>query len=112
MQCRQVIARLLHQCGRKVYLEGAQQQKEMFAYLNPVRESTTQLGFYEPGVLQEGSWLFLAPWDAGEAVQRGDMLIADGENFLLERVEKVYFQGDPAYVWGLAVRKQEVQEIG
>ena len=39
-------------------------------------------------------------------------MTADGEDFLLERVEKVYFQGEPAYVWGLAVRKQEVKADG
>lgn len=40
------------------------------------------------------------------------VVTADGEDFLLERVEKVYFQGEPAYVWGLAVREQEVEADG
>ena len=39
-------------------------------------------------------------------------MTAAGEDFLLERVEKVYFQGEPAYVWGLAVREQEVEADG
>ena len=52
------------------------------------------------------------PLGGGEALSAGMVVTADGEDFLLERVEKVYFQGELAYVWGLAVREQEVEADG
>ena len=96
MYCRQVVRRLLRQCGRKVTVQLPEGEISLTAYLNPLRERDDRLGFGESGMVQQGRWLLLAPW----------------EDFLLERVEKVYFQGEPAYVWGLAVREQEVEADG
>ena len=112
MYCRQVVRRLLRQCGRKVTAQLPEGEISLTAYLNPLRERSDRLGFGESGMVQQGRWLLLAPWEEGEALSAGMVVTAAGEDFLLERVEKVYFQGEPAYVWGLAVREQEVEADG
>ena len=112
MYCKQVVRRLLRQCGRKVTAHLPEGEISLTAYLNPLRERDDRLGFGESGMVQQGRWLLLAPWEEGEALAAGTVVTADGEGFLLERAEKVYFQGKPAYVWGLAVRKQEVEADG
>lgn len=112
MYCKQVVRRLLRQCGRKVTVQLPEGEISLTAYLNPLRERDDRLGFGESGMVQQGRWLLLAPWEEGEALSAGMVVTAAGEDFLLERVEKVYFQGEPAYVWGLAVREQEVEADG
>lgn len=112
MRCKQVVRRLLCQCGRRVTVQLPEGERSLTAYLNPLREHSDRLGFGESGMVQQGRWLLLAPWEEGEALAAGTVVTADGEGFLLERAEKVYFQGKPAYVWGLAVRKQEVEADG
>ena len=112
MYCKQVVRRLLRQCGRKVTAQLPEGEISLTAYLNPLRDRADRLGFGESGMVQQGRWLLLAPWEEGEALSAGTVVTAAGEDFLLERVEKVYFQGEPAYVWGLAVREQEVEADG
>lgn len=111
MYCKQVVRRLLRQCGRKVTAQLPEGEISLTAYLNPLRERDDRLGFGESGMVQQGRWL-LAPWEEGETLAAGMVVTAAGEDFLLEQVEKVYFQGEPAYVWGLAVREQEVEADG
>ena len=112
MYCRQVVRRLLRQCGRKVTAQLPEGEISLTAYLNPLREHSDRLGFGESGMVQQGRWLLLAPWEEGEALSAGTVVTAAGGDFLLEGVEEVYFQGEPAYVWGLAVREQEVEAEG
>ena len=112
MYCKQVVRRLLREGGRRVTVRLPEGERSLAAYLNRLRERSERLGFGESGMVQQGRWLLLAPWEEGEALSAGTVVTADGEDFLLERVEKVYFQGEPAYVWGLAVREQEVEADG
>ena len=68
MYCRQVVRRLLRQCGRKVTAQLPEGEISLTAYLNPLRERDDRLGFGESGMVQQGRWLLLAPWEEGEAL--------------------------------------------
>lgn len=65
MYCRQVVRRLLRQCGRKVTAQLPEGEISLTAYLNPLRERDDRLGFGESGMVQQGRWLLLAPWEEG-----------------------------------------------
>lgn len=71
MYCRQVVRRLLRQCGRRVTVQQAEGEISLTAYLNPLRERSDRLGFGESGMVQQGRWLLLAPGRGGGAVCRG-----------------------------------------
>ena len=79
----------------------------MKAYLNPIRDRRENLLYTEAGVLHQEKWLLLAPVQQENNLCIGTILHADGEDFLLERVEKIYFGSQPAYLWGIAVRAEE-----
>ena len=62
MYCRQVVRRLLRQCGREVTVQLPEGAVSLTAYLNPLRERDDRL----------------APWEEGEALSAGTVVTADG----------------------------------
>lgn len=103
MHCEQVIRRLIRRCGRVVQFPSG----SFLAYLNPIRERTDKLIPTESGIFHQGKWILIASCDKEDEVRGNTVFTAGKEKFLLERVETVYFQNKPAYLWGLAVKAQE-----
>lgn len=106
MSCGDVIRRLIRQCGREVCFELEQGEVRCKAYLNPLREHSDRLLPGEAGVFHQGKWLLLVPYQDAKEISEG-VFYAGEESFVLERSEKVYFQGEPVYLWGIAAKAQE-----
>ena len=75
MYCKQVVRRLLRQCGRKVTAQLPEGEISLTAYLNPLRERSDRLGFGESGMVQQGRWLH--NW----MVMKGDVLFLNENDF-------------------------------
>jgi len=104
MQPEQMIASAIERCGCSLEFLQAEGSVVLKAYLNPLRERAART---------EG-WLLLAPCEE-QLVREGAQFVRRcvgkaEEKFILERVEKVCWNGKPVYLWGLVVPVQEGRE--
>ena len=104
---RKTFAAFISRCGRPVTVQQEDKTVTLNAYFNPIRERKTSSLPTESGVLDTERWILLAPFQENSPLEKGKIISADGEKFLLERLEKVYYRCEPAYLWGTAVRAQE-----
>lgn len=106
----EVFERFIASCGRSLIFKNSQDQDiEVKAYFNPIRERQDKILPTESGIWNQGKWLLLGPESQKELIKEGSVFLADGEKFLLERAELMYYKERPAYVWGMAQRVQEVR---
>ena len=111
MQPEQMIASSIERCGCRLEFLQAEGSVVLKAYLNPLRERAARTEGGASGMMRQGRWLLLAPCEE-QLVREGAQFVRRcvgkaEEKFILERVEKVCWNGKPVYLWGLVVPVQE-----
>lgn len=114
MQPEQMIASAIERCGCSLEFLQAEGSVVLKAYLNPLRERAARTEGGASGMVRQGRWLLLAPCEE-QLVREGAQFVRRcvgkaEEKFILERVEKVCWNGKPVYLWGLVVPVQEGRE--
>ena len=75
-------------------------------FFQPVRSKSWQYleGNYSPlGEVPRGQYVYIGPAEQEMAV--GETLEVGGKDYMLRRVEPVYYGEDVAYYWGMCVEK-------
>ena len=75
-------------------------------FFQPVRSKSWQYleGNYSPlGEVPRGQYVYIGPAD--RAVAFGDTLEVGGKDYMVRRVEPVYYGEEIAYYWGMCVEK-------
>ena len=75
-------------------------------FFQPVRSKSWQYleGNYSPlGEVPRGQYVYIGP--AGQQVQTGETLEVGEKDYMLRRVEPVYYGEEIAYYWGMCVEK-------
>ena len=75
-------------------------------FFQPVRSKSWQYleGNYSPlGEVLRGQYVYIGP--AGQQVQTGETLEVGEKDYMLRRVEPVYYGEEIAYYWGMCVEK-------
>ena len=75
-------------------------------FFQPVRSKSWQYleGNFSPlGEVPRGQYVYIGP--TGQPVQAGETLEVGGKDYLLRRVEPVYYGQETAYYWGMCVEK-------
>lgn len=76
------------------------------SFFQPVRSKSWQYleGNYSPlGEVPRGQYVYIGPAD--RAVAFGDTLEVGGKDYMVRRVEPVYYGEEIAYYWGMCVEK-------
>lgn len=109
-----MIISAIERCGCRLEFLKAEGNVVLKAYLNPLRERAARTEGGASGMVRQGRWLLLAPCEE-QLVREGAQFVRRcagkaEEKFILERVEKVCWNGNPVYLWGLAAPVQEERE--
>lgn len=102
---QQMIGKILNTYGVSVTWkkEGPETYRGFF---QPVRSKSWQYleGNYSPlGEVPRGQYVYIGP--AERCVAFGDTLEVGGKDYMVRRVEPVYYGEDVAYYWGMCVEK-------
>jgi hypothetical protein len=75
-------------------------------FFQPVRSKSWQYleGNYSPlGEVPRGQYVYIGP--AGQVIDVGETLEVGGKEYMVRRVEPVYYGEEIAYFWGMCVEK-------
>lgn len=75
-------------------------------FLQPVRSKSWQYleGSFSPlGEVPRGQYVYIGPAD--QKISFGETLQVDGKDYMVRRVEPVYYGEEVAYYWGMCVEK-------
>ena len=103
---RRMVEKILDSYGAAVTLEGQSGEHTLRAFFQPVRSKSWQYleGNYSPlGEVPRGQYVYIGP--AGQQVQTGETLEVGEKDYMLRRVEPVYYGEEIAYYWGMCVEK-------
>ena len=103
---RQMVGKILRTYGTAMTLSRDGEVWEIFAFFQPVRSKSWQYleGNFSPlGEVPRGQYVYIGP--TGQPVQAGETLEVGGKDYLLRRVEPVYYGQETAYYWGMCVEK-------
>ena len=103
---QRMVSRILKQYGSAVTLQKSDGSYEVRAFFQPVRSKSWQYleGNYSPlGEVPRGQYVYIGP--ANKVVAFGDTLEVGGKDYMVRRVEPVYYGENVAYYWGMCVEK-------
>ena len=75
-------------------------------FFQPVRSKSWQYleGNFSPlGEVPRGQYVYIGP--AEQAISFGETLAVDGKDYMVRRVEPVYYAEEVAYYWAMCVEK-------
>ena len=102
---QQMIGKILNTYG--VSITWKKEEPETYrGFFQPVRSKSWQYlaGNYSPlGEVPRGQYVYIGP--AGKPVAFGDTLEVGGRDYMVRRVEPVYYGENVAYYWGMCVEK-------
>ena len=101
-----MIDKILSCYGTLVALQRGDMQQEIRAFFQPVRSKSWQYleGNYSPlGEVPRGQYVYIGP--AGQVIDVGETLEVGGKEYMVRRVEPVYYGEEIAYFWGMCVEK-------
>ena len=102
---QQMIGRILNTYGVSVIWK-TEEPVTYRGFFQPVRSKSWQYleGNYSPlGEVPRGQYVYIGP--AERCVAFGDTLEVGGKDYMVRRVEPVYYGEDVAYYWGMCVEK-------
>lgn len=102
---QQMIGKILNTYGVSVTWKG-EEPVTYRGFFQPVRSKSWQYleGNYSPlGEVPRGQYVYIGP--AERCVAFGDTLEVGGKDYMVRRVEPVYYGEDVAYYWGMCVEK-------
>lgn len=102
---QQMIGKILNTYGVTVTWKKAEPETYR-GFFQPVRSKSWQYleGNYSPlGEVPRGQYVYIGP--AERCVAFGDTLEVGGKDYMVRRVEPVYYGENVAYYWGMCVEK-------
>ena len=102
---QQMIGKILNTYGVSVTWK-TEEPVTYRGFFQPVRSKSWQYleGNYSPlGEVPRGQYVYIGPAD--KAVAFGDTLEVGGKDYMVRRVEPVYYGEEVAYYWGMCVEK-------
>ena len=102
---QQMIGKILNTYGVSVTWK-KEEPKTYRGFFQPVRSKSWQYleGNYSPlGEVPRGQYVYIGP--AERCVAFGDTLEVGGKDYMVRRVEPVYYGEEIAYYWGMCVEK-------
>ena len=102
---QQMIGKLLNTYGVSVTWK-KEEPVTYRGFFQPVRSKSWQYleGNYSPlGEVPRGQYVYIGPAD--RLVAFGDTLEVGGKDYMVRRVEPVYYGEEVAYYWGMCVEK-------
>ena len=97
---------ILQSYGVRIELKREKENTVFRAFFQPVRSKSWQYleGNYSPlGEVPRGQFVYMGPADLELLV--GDTLCVGEKDYMLRRVEPVYYRNKIAYRWGICVEK-------
>ena len=101
---QQMIGKILNTYG--VSIKRTAENVTYRGFFQPVRSKSWQYleGNYSPlGEVPRGQYVYIGPAD--KVVAFGDTLEVGGKDYMVRRVEPVYYGEDVTYYWGMCVEK-------
>ena len=102
---QQMIGKILNTYGVSVTWK-KEESVTYRGFFQPVRSKSWQYleGNYSPlGEVPRGQYVYIGP--AERSVAFGDTLEVGGKDYMVRRVEPVYYGEEVAYYWGMCVEK-------
>ena len=106
MSMRHKIEKILRRYGTPILLRRAQGDSTLYGFW----QHTGSLGwknmqpvYSQLGEVPRGQYVYIGP--AGQQVQTGETLEVGEKDYMLRRVEPVYYGEEIAYYWGMCVEK-------
>ena len=108
MNVLQMISTLLRQHGTQMTIRNGlnDTEREVKGFFQPARTKSWQNTSAEAtplGMVSQGQYVYIGP--AGQQVQTGETLEVGQKDYMLRRVEPVYYGEEIAYYWGMCVEK-------
>ena len=105
-EMRKMVAGILRQYGTSMILSHGETTKKVRGFFQPVRSKSWQnfTNVATPlGEIPRGQYVYIGP--AEKLVAFGDTLEVGGRDYMVRRVEPVYYGEKIAYYWGMCVEK-------
>lgn len=102
---QQMIGKILNTYGVSITRKAAEEVTYR-GFFQPVRSKSWQYleGNYSPlGEVPRGQYVYIGP--AEQLLEVGDTLEVGGKDYMVRRVEPVYYAEEVAYYWGMCVEK-------
>lgn len=103
---QRMLTKILDTYGMEIILKQENVSLTFHAFFQPVRSKSWQYleGNYSPlGEIPRGQFVYIGP--ASLLLKAGDTLCVNGKDYMLRRVEPVYYGEEVAYHWGMCVEK-------
>ena len=101
---QQMIGKILNTYG--VCITRKQEGVTYRGFFQPVRSKSWQYleGNYSPlGEVPRGQYVYIGPVE--QQLSAGETLEVGGKDYMVRRVEPVYYAEETAYLWGMCVEK-------
>ena len=98
------VAELIFRCGSALTLRSGGQSIRYWAILQPVTSKSWQnmeRMIPNVGEIPRGQYLYIGP--IARTLNSGDTIDFDGRHFVVRRADRVFFQNEALFVWGLCV---------
>lgn len=103
---RRMVNTLLRQHGTTIRISGADGERTVKGFFQPVRSKSWQSMVNQETPLGEvfrGQYIYIGPGDV--EVREGELVSVDGKDYFLRRVEKYHYGDQAIYTWGMCVEK-------
>ena len=103
---QRMVSKILDAYGTAMTLNRGGTEYAVRAFFQPVRSKSWQYleGNYSPlGEIPRGQYVYIGP--AEQEISFGETLAVDGKDYMVRRVEPVYYGEEVAYYWAMCVEK-------
>jgi len=103
---KQKILEILNTYGMEMVLKSSVGAIKFHGFFQPVRSKSWQYleGNYSPlGEVPRGQYVYMGPGSLH--LKMGDTLTVENRDYMVRRVEPVYYGKEIAYYWGMCVEK-------